>query len=185
MPTFPQRCITLGCKITAFLLPRAWHLSVSDHCWESFLSFSQTMFMLRRPAAAEGFSFWGRTIPCFLHSIAGVLICHRRVGSFPDCTQFSLMKTSSSFPHTKSNWLSFWFCIYRIITVPDSSLHLSLLTSIAFNWAIHPVCLYHFGCFKLSSGIGSKLMEEIPLLETPRIHMISLETVTLFIIFAF
>lgn len=60
----------------------------------------------------------------------------------------------------KSNWFSFLSFIYGIITIQDSGLRLSLLTSIACNWAIHPVCLYHFGCFELSSATDLNDVED-------------------------
>ena len=151
MPTFPQRCLNTACKVTAVLLPRAWDLCFWPSLEIISFLFPNCVHPMEPDTTAESFPFWRRITPRLLHSIAGILICHKTVSNFPNCAQFSLIKTSSSFPHTKYNWFPFLLWIYRIITVQDGSLHLSLLTFIVFNWAIHPVCLYHFGCFKLSS----------------------------------
>lgn len=74
------------------------------------------------------------------------------------------------------------FCIYRIITAQDRSLHLFLLTSIVFNWAIHPVGL------TILDASNCQVIEELNQwkifpLKTQRIHKITSEALTKFIIF--
>lgn len=51
------------------------------------------------PDITDGSFPLGRRIaPRLLHSIAGILICHKTVSYFPDCAQFSLIKNHFIFP---------------------------------------------------------------------------------------
>lgn len=125
----------------------------SDHCLESFTSFVQVVSSLQSPHdRAENLLYEVGSTPCILYSEHCISKPQNdRLFSSTTLT-FHSSKALRLFTMIKSNWFSFLSFIYGIITVRDSGLRLSLLTSIACNWTIHPVCLYHCGCFKLSSG---------------------------------
>lgn len=135
-------------------------------------------------SATESVRSGGGMSPCFSHSVAGVL--WQEMIIFPSRTQCSPITTSSSSPHTKSSRFSFLFLSCRRDRYCSRpSFAWSVLIARVVHCSAHPVCLYRrtLPMTPLPSDMGSKLTKIIPLVETPRIHLITLDTTAQRIVF--